>query len=459
MRPVARSLFLRIFLWFWMTMIATAIALILTFIFQRNSVPERWHDMLASTASHSGEVAIAELERGGTAAAGLYLDELARRGHLQACLFDAHGMLLVGAHCASFARMAHRAATNSQPIVLMRYGMARAAVRLAGGNGRSYVYATDLPAGPRAAFGANRFSFALEWGVALLVSGFICYLLTRHITTPILRLREASQHLASGELTARAAPRMERRRDEMGALVGDFNRMAERIEELVSGQRQLIYDISHELRSPLARLNVALDLVRKNEASEAAFGHMERDLECLNEMIGRLLTIARLDAAAAPVPFSRVNLSELAAALVADAGFEAQQRNVGIQLRREGDYRVNGNPELLSSAVENIVRNAIRFTDEGTQVEVGIESRDVEGRALVQITVRDFGPGLPEQELQKIFRPFYRVNEARDRQSGGVGLGLAIAERVVRMHKGTIRAENAAPRGLMVQIELPAEMA
>lgn len=459
MRPVTRSLFLRIFLWFWMTMIATAIALILTFIFQRNSVPERWHDMLASTASHSGAVAVAELESGGTAAAGLYLNELARRGHLQACLFDAHGALIVGANCASFVRMARRAAMDTRPIVLMRYGMARAAVKLTGGNGRSYVYATDLPAGPRAAFGANRFSFAMEWGVALLVSGFICYLLTRHITTPILTLREASQHLASGELTARAAPPLERRRDELGALVGDFNRMAERLEELVSGQRQLIYDISHELRSPLARLNVALDLVRKNEATEAAFVHMERDLECLNEMIGRLLTIARLDAAAAPIQFSNVNISELVAALVADAGFEAQQRNIAIKLHCARDYWVQGNAELLNSAIENIVRNAIRFTDEDTQVEVGIDCRDSEGKALVQITVRDFGPGLPEQEIEKIFRPFYRVNEARDRQSGGVGLGLAIAERVVRMHKGTIRAENATPRGLKVCIELPAETA
>lgn len=437
-------------------MIATAIALVLTFLFQRNSVPDRWHSMLAATARNSGSVAVAEIEQGGTAAAGAYLRELERQGHLRACLFSAQGMVLVGTHCASFAVMAQRAATDTRPIVLMRYGMARAAVKLTGSRGRSYVYATDLPAGPRAAFGSGRFSFALEWGVALLVSGCICYLLTRHITTPILRLREASQGLASGDLEARASPELEHRRDELGALVTDFNGMAGRIQDLVSRQRQLIYDISHELRSPLARLNVALDLVRKNESAGTALDHMERDLECLNEMIGRLLTLARLDSASAPIAFSRLNISELVASIITDAEFEAKRRNVGIALQCDRDYWLEGNSELLKSAIENVVRNAIRFTDEGTRVEIAVASLDADGKQLVQIAVRDFGPGLPEPELQKIFSPFYRVNEARDRQSGGVGLGLAIAERVVQSHWGKIHAGNALPHGLRVEIELPA---
>lgn len=456
MKPVARSLFLRIFFWFWMTMIATAIALILTFLFQVPSIPDRWHGMLASTARTSGTVAVGELERGGTPAAAAYLDELERQGHLRACLFDAQARVLAGRHCASFVDMARRGAAEGKPVIRMRYGMARAVIRQTGSDGRHFIYATDLPVGPRALFGANRFSFALEWGVALLVSGCICYLLTRHITTPIMRLREASQGLASGDLEARASPELERRSDELGALVSDFNAMAERIQDLVSGQRQLIYDISHELRSPLARLNVALDLVRKTEHAETAFEHMERDLECLNEMIGRLLTLARLDVASAPIAFSRVNVSELVAVIAANGEFEAKQKNVGIALHCDRDYWVEGNPELLNSAVENIVRNAIRFTDEGTQVELAVTSRDIESKQLVQIAVRDFGPGVPEPELKKIFSPFYRVNEARDRQSGGVGLGLAIAERVVHSHRGTIQARNALPHGLWVHIELPA---
>lgn len=455
MRPIARSLFLRIFLWFWLTVIVTGIALILTFFLQRNSVPDRWRGMLVSTARYSGTIAVTEMEQGGFEGAAAYLRELGREGHLQACLFDGNGIAIVGEHCAGFAEMARSAAAGKEPILRMRFGIARAAMKLTGDDGRTYIYATDLPAGPRAAFGANRFSFALEWGVALLVSGCICYLLTRHITTPILRLRKASQNLAAGQLSARAAPSMERRRDELGLLVKDFNQMADRIEELVGGQRQLIFDMSHELRSPLARLSVALDLAHKAESADSAFAHMERDLECLNEMIERLLTIARLDAVSRPIEFCRVNLRELVTAIVADAGFESTRRGVQIGVTCEGEHGVQGNPELLHSAIENVIRNAIRYTEENSKVEVRIDSYEIAGEALIRVAVRDAGPGLPEAELENIFKPFYRVTESRDRQSGGAGLGLAIADRVVRLHNGTIRAENVQPHGLEVQIELP----
>ena len=185
----------------------------------------------------------------------------------------------------------------------MRYGIARVAMRLKGSNGHEYIFATELPAGPRAALGLNRTTIALQWGVAFLVSGFICYLLTRYLTAPILRLREASQQLAAGDLTIRAVG-VERRRDELGDLVRDFNAMASRIEELVSRQRQLISDVSHELRSPLARLYVALDLGRERKGNDPAFDHMEKDIGLLNEMIGRLLTVARLDTSAPPVPMT-----------------------------------------------------------------------------------------------------------------------------------------------------------
>src|SRR5260370_28022791 len=171
----------------------------------------------------------------------------------------------------------------------MRYCNARLVLMLQGRSGRKYIFATELPAGPRAALGINRAAIALQWGVAFLVSGFICYLLTRYLTTPILRLRKASQQLAAGDLSTRAAAAIERRHDELGDLVRDFNAMASRIEDLVSRQRQLISDVSHELRSPLARLTVALDLGRKRKGDDPAFGHMEQDLGLLDEMIGRPL--------------------------------------------------------------------------------------------------------------------------------------------------------------------------
>jgi two-component system sensor histidine kinase CpxA len=337
----------------------------------------------------------------------------------------------------------------------MRYGLARVALILQGSRGREYIFATELPAGPRAALGMNRAAIVLQWGVAFLVSGFICYLLTRYFTTPILRLREASRQLAAGDLSSRAAAQIERRHDELGGLVRDFNAMACRIEELVSRQRQLISDVSHELRSPLARLNVALDLRRERKGDDPAFDHMEQDLALLDEMIGRLLTLAKLDTPTAPVPMTGVNLTELVSQIVRNADFESRERDGGVTFAAGEPCFVRGNAELLHSAIENVIRNAVRYTESGTAVSVALKCERKADRSFVQLTVRDYGPGVSESELGAIFRPFYRVADARDRQSGGVGLGLAIADRVIRIHGGTIRAQNAEPRGLRVEVLLP----
>jgi two-component system sensor histidine kinase CpxA len=232
--------------------------------------------------------------------------------------------------------------------------------------------------------------------------------------------------------------------------------MADHIEELISRQRQLIYDLSHELRSPLSRLNVALDLGRKRKGDDPAFDHMEQDLERLNEMIERMLMLAKLDTSAAPVQMQRVNLTEVVKRIVRDAEFESHQHQGIIKLTTDGECSIQGNEELLRSAIENVIRNAIRYTAAQTSVEIELKRGKMEDAACVGLIIRDYGPGVPEQELAKIFQPFYRVADARDRQSGGTGLGLAIADRVVRIHGGVICAENATPLGLRIEIRLPA---
>jgi two-component system sensor histidine kinase CpxA len=180
---------------------------------------------------------------------------------------------------------------------------------------------------------------------------------------------------------------------------------------------------------------------------------MESDLVRLNEMIGWLLTIARLDTGTVPVEMTSVNLTDLVRQIVDDAGFEAQKRYVAVSMAALESCYARGNAELLHSAIENIVRNAIRYTDAATSVDVSLELDD---KSKVLLIIRDHGKGIPENDLQRIFQPFYRVAEARDRESGGAGLGLAIADRVIRIHGGTIRAENAHPPGLAVIIEIPA---
>ncbi len=462
-----RSLFLKIFLAFWATAIITCIALVLTVILGPGNVPSYWRAALTDTGNNAGMSVVWEFEEGGAPAASAKLERIESETHLRACLFDLTGNPISGKNCGIFKDMVSRLTASSAPhpfllnegrvpsAFSMRFGIVRVALTLKGSNGGNYIFATELPAGPRAMFGTHRVSIVFEWSIALLVSGFICYLLTQYLTDPILRLREASQQLAAGDLSTRAAAGIERRHDELGDLVSDFNAMASRIEELVSRQRQLISDVSHELRSPLARLNVALDLGRERKGNDPAFDHMEQDIGLLDDMIGRLLTIARLDTSAAPAPMTPVDLTGLVSQIVSDANFESHERNSDVRLTAHGQYFVQGNAELLHSAIENLVRNAIRYTEPSTSVEVLLEARRRSNASVVHLVVRDYGPGVPESELVKIFQPFYRVADARDRQSGGVGLGLAIAERIVRLHSGTIRAENAKPRGLEVEILLP----
>ncbi len=449
------SLFLKIFLWFWATVIVTGIALILTFIFEPHSVPSQWESTLRGTAAFSGTIAVEAAEQGGKNGASEYLDRVENETRLRACLFDKTGAVIAGTGCETFSNMVSRVATSNTSVFGMKYGIARTAQKLHSASGRDYIYATELPAGPRAAFGIDPMGIALKWGVALFVSGFICYLLTTYITTPILRIREASQQLAGGELSARAPADVERRQDELGDLVRDFNAMACRIEDLVSRQRQLITDVSHELRSPLARLNVALDLGRERKGNDSAFDHMEQDLTLLNDLIERLLTLAKLGNTAAPLAMSPVDLTELVPQIVRNAEFESRDRQGRFKLVADAQCMVRGNAQLLHSAVENVIRNAIRYGDCEMPIDVVLKREHRQGASVVRLTVRDFGQGVPESELVNIFRPFYRVAEARDRQSGGVGLGLAIADRVVRIHGGTIHAENAEPHGLQVEIILP----
>jgi two-component system sensor histidine kinase CpxA len=296
----------------------------------------------------------------------------------------------------------------------------------------------------------------VHWLIAFLVSGGICYLLTRYITGPILRLSAASRQLAEGNLKARAGTGMEKRRDEIGGLVKDFNRMADRTEELINSQRQLITDVSHELRSPLARLNVALDLARERKGDDPAFARMEQDFERLEEMVGRILTVARLDSTSILPEMAPLNLSQLLSEVVADADFEARTRGCSVQLSCECDCEASANSNLLRSAVDNVVRNAVRYTAADRAVEVRLSCAETDGVRFGLVSVRDHGPGVPEGELSRIFHPFYRLAGARDRQSGGAGLGLAIASRVVELHGGKIRASNAPGGGLQVDISIPA---
>ncbi len=227
--------------------------------------------------------------------------------------------------------------------------------------------------------------------------------------------------------------------------------MAERIETLINSQKRLTRDVSHELRSPLARLNVALELAKtkSNPDSHKLLDRIEREGKQLNDMISQILTLSKLESQSETIEKHDINIGKLIERVVADADFEAASRNKKVEIVQNSDANVFGNENLLKSAVENVLRNAVRYTKD--KVEVSVNG----GASETVIKIRDYGSGVPADELEKLFTPFHRVAEARERKSGGVGLGLAIAEQAIQAHKGNISAENAADGGLIVEIKLP----
>jgi signal transduction histidine kinase len=240
----------------------------------------------------------------------------------------------------------------------------------------------------------------------------------------------------------------------------DFDVMAGRIQSLMTSQRRLLHDISHELRSPLARLAVALELARHGDPDDTAWAldKIELEAERLNLMVGQVLTLARLENGQGETGGRvRVNLSDLVREVATDADFEARSRSRSVHITRLETCTANGNPLLLHSAVENVVRNAVLYTPEGTAVDVELRSEQNGSGPEAVITVRDHGSGVPESALNDIFRPFYRVGDARDRESGGAGLGLSITQRAVLLHGGSVCASNVSDGGLKVEIRLPVE--
>jgi two-component system sensor histidine kinase CpxA len=294
--------------------------------------------------------------------------------------------------------------------------------------------------------------------VAIAVGGLTTFVLVLIFTRPVIRLREAARQLAQGRLSTRVKEGHQGRivkGDEFDALVHDFNHMAERLESLVNAQKLLLRDVSHELRSPLARLSVASELAREDgdAAMNLHLDRIQRETERLNLLIGQLLTLSSMEAAESLDKRERVPLKPLLQEILADAEYEAQQRGTSVALHEECECVVEGRRELLYRAVENVVRNAIRYTATGTQVEIDLRLDPRTHKVLIDVS--DRGPGIPEEELGSIFTPFYRVDTSRTEQTGGFGVGLAIAERAVKLHNGSITAMNRAGGGTTIQIAIP----
>jgi two-component system sensor histidine kinase CpxA len=290
--------------------------------------------------------------------------------------------------------------------------------------------------------------------IALVVSAVTSWWLAQHLSSPIRRIQEGARALASetrdvrGDAGIRVSAGLEGRKDELAVLARDFDAMADRLRANRNAITRLLRDISHELRSPLARMRVALGLARQPPADiPRQLDRLEAEIERLDALISQVLKLARLHGTDAFVR-EKFELDEVVDEVVRDANFEGAVKNCGVRLEGSAGTAIDGNRDLVRSAIENVLRNAVRYSPAGAPVDVSV-GRSKPG---VVISIRDRGPGVPAGDLARIFEPFFRVAESRDRDSGGEGIGLAITAQVMKTHGGSATAANIEDGGLEVRL-------
>lgn len=319
-------------------------------------------------------------------------------------------------------------------------------------DGREYWLIPDFQSASLSRLISRPRVVAAQLILATLIGAAVCLALAAYLTAPLRRLREATIAYGSGDFSHRVMPTLGGRRDEIVDLAQSLDTMAERIDALIAAQRGLLRDVSHELRSPLARAQVAVGLARQRSGgvAEVELKRIDSEMERLNELIGRIIDFSRLDAGLSPIRHDALRLEQLISDVVEDARIEAdaKQCQISAMLPEQAPYR--GDAALLASAIENVLRNALRHSPTGSEINLELQHTPG-GWCLV---IADQGPGIPEALLTRVFEPFFRVDDHRNPQ-GGIGLGLAIARQAIVAHGGRIELNNHKQGGLQVSIHLP----
>jgi signal transduction histidine kinase len=443
---IMRSLFIRILLWFLIATSATSAIVVITssWFGQPNLVNFYASGLLSAHL----EEARAAYERDGREGLTRFVETFEHGFARDVHVTDASGRdLLTGEDIASRAAQSGRLDRGG----LLAFGNRNILLTKSTADGRYRIF---LPVGW---VGDGPGLWRPQLAIGLLVVIALCWALARHLSRPVRDLQHVMERFGGGETGIRARSS---RSDEIGGLARAFDAMADRIEELVHGQRRLLLDISHELRSPLARLTIATDLLRTDPRDAASLEQIELEADRLNQLIGEILQAARPDAPDSKRHFTAVSLDALVRDVVEACRIEAADGRVlnlvidsdsDRESHREndggGEVRVLGDRELLRRAIENVLRNALRYAPPQTAVDVRVTPQAI-------ITIRDRGPGVPDAALPHLFTPFYRVEPDRERRTGGVGLGLAIVRRAVELHGGRVSARNARP-GLEVELLIP----
>jgi len=435
-----KSLFAKILVWFWCTMAITLVGS--AFLSAISMSTNDWDQRAPASrlVRFQLEEARTAYETGGRPELQAFLETLDRIYSAMGILADENGRdVLTGEDRSALVRRARLG--TPETAVYRFFPMGNAMLARAAEDGRYWFFFIV----PRTSLAPSFLTPPHLFFMAAAV--LLCYWLALHLTSPVRALQKAVERFGGGDFTARVGSN---RRDELGQLANTFDRMAGRMETLLTAERRLLLDISHELRSPLARLGVAVELARSGENLDAALNRIQKESDRLNALVGQLLQVTRAEGDPSSLRRDPVRLDELVQQLVDDSAIEAAARGCKLEYLRREPVTVDGDPELLRRAVENVIRNAIRYSPPAAAVEVTLARRN--GRAVVD--VRDRGPGVPEEALPRLFDAFYRVEKSRDSLSGGIGLGLSIARRAIELHKGGIRARNAQP-GLEVELELP----
>ena len=428
-----RSVYFRILLWCFVTLLLSLVAFVMVSTFVSGAAARG--AFITDIHAWQTASAVQAYESGGSQSLAAYLGRLHHYMKEQDYFTDTRGTdLLTGEDRSGLLKLARPASERPQQsnghLVMITPSI-----------DNRYRFISLLPP----PFGIQ--SLLPYYFLILVAIALVCWMLALSIARPLRDLARAVDRFGRGELDVRLKSG---RRDEIGELSRSFDRMAERIGMLVTAERRLLQDVSHELRSPLARLSFAAELTRKAPDRDAAAERLKKEIGRLTDLVGALVEVTRAEGDPSATRLEPLQLGDLLRSVVDDCRVDAEARGCGIDVNGELDLSLQGDRELLRRAVENVVRNAIRHTPRGSTVEVKMESAG----EIARISVRDSGPGVPEELLPKIFQPFFRVDDSRDSSTGGVGLGLAIASRAISVHHGRLWAQNVHP-GLSVCIELP----
>lgn len=321
--------------------------------------------------------------------------------------------------------------------------------------GRAYTIHTFARTPPGAFLAPGPQGTLLRLLAAAVISALVSFFLAQSLTAPLRQMRDTSRKIAGGDLSARVGELHPPRRDEIGELARDFDSMATHLQAMQVANRRLLRDVSHELRSPLARLSVALEIARGKGAGAitSELDRIQTEGERLEALVNDVLGLLRESSETSPRAEEDVDIARLLTELADTVSYEAPDGSPGVDWPGAEPLIYRGDRELLWRAIENLLRNGLRHTEPSRGIQLRLQA---EHNDNIRITVRDFGPGVPEAQLEKIFQPFYRVQESRDRNTGGHGLGLTIAAAAIRRHGGQISAANAPDGGLVVTVTLPA---